>query len=92
MRSFSIHIVNSDLESSNTMDAGNAESARSAALKGALEIGAGEVCKGIPFFGAEISIKDGDEVVERLMVAIGTSNLKLPGPGDDGEELQGNLA
>ena len=32
MRSFSIHIVNSDFESSNTMDAGNAESARSAAL------------------------------------------------------------
>lgn len=76
MATFSIHIVNSDFVSTNSLEASSPEAARSEALRGALQIGTEEICKGSPFFGAEISIKNGGEVVERMMVAIGSSTLR----------------
>lgn len=77
MPTFSVHIVNSEFVLTNSIDASNSEDARSQALKGTLQIGVDEVCKGSsPFFGAEIRIEEGGEVVERLMVAIGASALQ----------------
>jgi hypothetical protein len=76
MPTYSIHIVNSDFVSTNSFEASSAEAARSEALKGALAIGVEEVSQGKSFFGAEIRIEDGDEVVERMMVAIGASALQ----------------
>lgn len=70
MPAFSIHIVNSNFVSTNSLDASSAETARSQALKGALQIGADEVSKGNPFFGAEIRIhNEDDEVIERLVAS-----------------------
>lgn len=76
MPTFSIHIVNSSFVSSNSLDAPSSEAARSEALEGALRIGVDEVCKGNPFFAAEIRIQSGDETIERLVVAIGASALQ----------------
>ena len=76
MPTFSIHVVNSDFTSSNSVDAASPEAARSEALMGALQIGVEEIRKGVPFFGAEIRIQNEDEVVERMMVAIGASTLQ----------------
>ena len=76
MPTFSINIVNSDFASSNSLDATSPEAARSEALKSALQIGSEEVCNGNPFFAAEIRIQNGDETIERMVVAIGASALQ----------------
>ena len=76
MTAFSINIVNSDFASSNSLDASTPEAARLEALKGALQIGSEEVCKGNPFFAAEIRIQNGDKVIERMVVAVGASTLQ----------------
>ena len=76
MPTFSIHVVNSDFTSSNSIEAASPKAALSEGLKGTLQIGAEEVCRGSPFFGAEIRIQAGDRIVERMMVAIGASTLQ----------------
>ena len=76
MSTFSIEIVNSDFVASNSLEASNQEVAQSEALRGALQIGVEEVCKGGAFFGAEIRVRNGDEIVQRMMVAIGASTLQ----------------
>jgi hypothetical protein len=76
MPTFSIHIVNSDFASSNSVDASSPEAARSQGMKSALQIGVEEICKGGAFFGAEVRVQNGDEIVERMVVAIGASTLQ----------------
>lgn len=76
MPTFNIHTVNSTFASEDSINAPSLQHARTKALKGALAIGADEICKGIPFFGAEIRIQDGDKILERMVVAIGTSSLQ----------------
>lgn len=76
MSRFSIEIVNSDFVSSNSLEGSNRELAQSEALRGALQIGVEEVCKGSTFFGAEIRVRNGDEIVQRMVVAIGASTLR----------------
>ena len=75
MTTYKIRVVNSDFESSNEMDAPGTEEARSQALRSALEIGIDEVCKGNPFFGAEVSIELNGDTEKRFMVGIGQSPL-----------------
>lgn len=76
MTTFSINVVNSDFASSSSVDASSPEEARLEALKGVLQIGSDEVCKGKSFFAAEIRIQSGDKIVERMAVAIGASTLQ----------------
>lgn len=76
MPTFHICIVNSDFESSNECEAANQEDARTHALRAALNIGVDEVCKGSPFFGAEVRIKVDGDVKERFMVGMGQSPLR----------------
>lgn len=68
--------MNSDFESSNMTDAVDLEGARRDALRAALDIGAEEICKGTPFFGAEISVELDGELKERFLVSMGQSSLK----------------
>ena len=72
---FRIHVRNRDFESLADGDHADSAEAMLAGLKGVLQIGSEEVCAGKPFFGAEISIALEDEIVERRMVAIGSSML-----------------
>ena len=76
MATFHIKLVNRDFTSTNSIDAPSAEAARSEALKGGLQVGMEEVCGGKPFFGAEIRIESEEGVVERMMVAMGTTPLR----------------
>ena len=73
---FNIRVVNCDFESSNEVDLPDSEHARNHALRAALGIGTDELCKGIPFFGAEIRIEHHGQAPERIMVAMGASPLK----------------
>jgi hypothetical protein len=89
VQTFEIHVVNSDFHSSNAVDAPSFEDARRLAMKAALQIGTEEVCRGVPFFGAEVTI-EADGLQERFLVSIGQSPL-INGGGsadiDSGIEL-----
>ena len=75
MPSFRISVVNQHFRASNEHDLPSAEAARTEAIKGALQIGTGEVCMNRPFFGAEVSIESDGESVGRYVVSIGVSSL-----------------
>ena len=45
-------------------------------IKAALAMGTDEVNAGKPFFGAEITIEDGAEMLSRFVVSVGASPLK----------------
>ena len=74
--SFHIHIVNSEFESRNEVHVSSFEDAKRQAVLAALQIGTEEVCKGVPFFGAEVRIEADGELKERFLVSMGQSPLK----------------
>lgn len=76
MPTFLIRVTNTDYDDSSEIDRPSAAEARAEGLKGALQMGVEEVCRGSPFFGAEVCIESGDEVLERLVVAVGVSPLR----------------
>ena len=75
---FRVSVVNETFESSNHHDAATVSEAQQRAIKGALEIGVEELSKGKPFFGAEVRVENGDELVSRFVVSMGVSALQLP--------------
>lgn len=76
MAKFRIRVTNTEFDDSNEIEQPSADKARAYALKGALQVGVDEVCNGTPFFCAEIRIENGDELLERLVVALGVSPLR----------------
>lgn len=76
MSSFCIRVTNKDFESESDTEAADPMAARAAALRGALRIGIDEICKGNSFFGAEVAIEENNEVIERLVIAMGASPLR----------------
>lgn len=75
MPTYRVTIVNRDFTSSEEIEANSADSARTGALRGALTIGADEICEGKMFFGAVITVQGDGGDAERMMVAIGISPL-----------------
>jgi hypothetical protein len=75
MSTFQVRVINTDFHARADIDRPTRDEARKEALKSALQIGVEEVCNGKHFFGAEVCIESGDEVVERLVVAVGVSTL-----------------
>lgn len=73
---FRIHVVNSDFEAGDDIDAPEFEAAKRLALRSALTIGADEICNGKPFFGAEVRVELDGELKERFLIGIGQSPLK----------------
>jgi hypothetical protein len=76
MPTFRIRVINTDFDNSSEIDQPSADEARAEAVRSALQIGVDEVCQGTPFFGAEVRVENGSEVIERLVVAIGVSPLR----------------
>lgn len=76
MPMFHIHVVNSDFEAGDEIDAPEFEAAKRQALRSALTIGADEICKGKAFFGAEVRVALDGELKERFLIGIGQSPLK----------------
>lgn len=76
MPTYRICIVNRDFTASEDIEASGADTARTEALRGALNIGTDEICEGKMFFGAEITIQGNGGNPERMMVAIGTTPLR----------------
>lgn len=76
MPTYRVTIVNRDFTASEDIEVSGADTARTQALRGALNIGTDEICQGKMFFGAEISVQGDGGNSERMMVAIGTTPLR----------------
>ena len=76
MAAYHITIINEEYRSSEDIEAATPADARTEALRGALSIGADEVCEGKMSFGAEVSIEGDGGAPERLQVAIKVSPLQ----------------
>lgn len=75
MPTYHVHVVNEDFRSSNQSEHADRNTALKAGMRGALAIGTDEICAGKPFFGAEITVLLDGEVLERRVIAIGSSAL-----------------
>jgi hypothetical protein len=75
MPGFRMHIVNEEFEASDEFEAANADAARQAALKSALEIGLDEVLKGKKLFAAEVKIEGEGQPPKRFIATVGASPL-----------------
>lgn len=76
MPMFLIHVINREFSASEEIEAADLEAARSHAMRGALEIGTDEVCKGSSFVGTEVIIECDGELQDRMVIAIGASRLR----------------
>ena len=76
MAVYHVSINNQVFSDSEDVDARNLKAARADALRGALQIGADEICRGKTFFGAEIIIQNKGGDIERRLLAIGVSTLR----------------
>ncbi len=72
---FRISVVNETFSACEELEFPTASEARTAAIKGALAIGSEEVVNGKEFFGAEVKIEKGDELLRRFVVSIGASPI-----------------
>jgi hypothetical protein len=73
---FRISVLNETFSASDAHELATASDAKTEGIKGALAIGSDEVSKGKPFFGAELKIEEGDELVGRFVVSIGASPIE----------------
>jgi hypothetical protein len=73
---FTIRITNSDFDTKDEYEHPDLETAKGQALKGALQMGADEVVRGQPFFGAEVCVTQGSEPGARFVVSVGASPLQ----------------
>ena len=75
MPKYLIQLVNDEFRAENEEEHPDAEAAAKEAIRGALEVGVEQVLAGKPFYGAEVTIADGNSR-ERFVVSVGASPLK----------------
>ena len=75
MPTFRICVLNDDFCATDDHACANSDAARRTALQGALDIGVGQLMDGKAFFGAEVTVDQGEERVGHFAIAIGTSSL-----------------
>jgi hypothetical protein len=73
---FRISVLNETFSACDEHELTTATAARNEAIKGALAIGSEEVAKGKKFFGAEVKIQQGDELIGRFVVSVGASPIE----------------
>jgi hypothetical protein len=76
MPTFLISVLNETFSACEEHELTTATAARDEAIKGALAIGSDEVVKGKQFFGAEVKIEHGDELIGRFVVSVGASPIE----------------
>jgi hypothetical protein len=75
MPKYLVRVTNDEFRVEAEEEHPDAAAAAKEAIKGALEVGVEQVLLGKPFFGAEVSVADGDNH-ERFVVAVGATPLK----------------
>jgi hypothetical protein len=73
---FRISVLNETFSACDEHELITAAHARNEAIKGALAIGSDEVAKGKQFFGAEVKIEQGEELIGRFVVSVGASPIE----------------
>ena len=76
MSIYTVTIVNEHFSQIGEEEAPNNSEAWKKAIASAISIAADQVSHGNPFFGAEITIAQGDEHVGRYLVSVGATPLK----------------
>ena len=76
MPKFQITVHNEDFTSCDDHDCATSDEALKEAIKSAILIATDHVASGQPFFGAEVSVAEGNKQLVRYVVAVGASRLK----------------
>jgi hypothetical protein len=76
MPTYRVSIVNEHFSQSAEQDAADVMEAWEKAVGSAIAIAGDQVSHGNPFFGAEITLEEGNKKIGRYVVAVGVSPLK----------------
>lgn len=76
MPTYRISIVNEHFSSSETEEAADVIKAWQKAIRSAVVIAADQVSHGNPFFGAEVTLEQGNTPIGRYVVSVGATPLK----------------
>ena len=76
MPNYTVTIVNEHFSQTGDQDSADDISAWKDAIASAITIAADQVSHGNPFFGAEVTIANGNAQVGRYLVAVGATPLK----------------
>jgi hypothetical protein len=76
MPTYRITIVNEHFSQGAEQDAPDVSKAWQKALDAAITIAADQVSHGNPFFGAEVTLEEGNKQIGRYVVSVGASPLK----------------
>lgn len=79
MPTYEITVANEEFTASEDFDAASPEKARKQAIASALSIGADQVAGGKPYFGALVSLREGNKDLIQFVVSLGASPLKSDG-------------
>lgn len=79
MQTYNVTIVNEHFAESGEHKAEDDIAAWQTAIGSAIAIAADQVSHGSPFFGAEVTVEEGDRRVGRYIVSVGATPLKEPG-------------
>jgi hypothetical protein len=76
MPTYTVSIVNEHFSQSAEQEAADPVEAWQRAIGGAIEIAKDQVSHGNPFFGAEVTLEEGNKLIGRYVVAVGATPLK----------------
>ena len=76
MPTYSVTIVNEHFAHSGDEEAADVTKAWQKALASAIAIAADQVSHGNPFFGAEVTLEEGNKRIGRYVVSVGATPLK----------------
>jgi hypothetical protein len=76
MPTFRISIVNEHFTQEGKQEARDVVEAWQKAIASAITIAADQVSHGSPFFGAEVRVEQGEELLGRYVVSVGATPLK----------------
>jgi hypothetical protein len=80
MPTYRVTIVNEHFSQAAEQEAPDVVSAWQKAIRGAVTIAADQVSHGNPFFGAEVTLEEGNKLVGRYVVAVGATPLNNQDP------------
>ena len=76
MPTFNIDIINEHFAQSAELEAKDAVTAWQKAIRSTITIAADQVSHGNPFFGAEVTLTEGNKQIGRYVVSVGATPLK----------------
>ncbi len=76
MPTYRVTVVNEHFSQSGEQEAADVTKAWQGAIASAIAIGQDQVSHGNPFFGAEVTLEEGNKQIGRYVVSVGATPLK----------------